>query len=376
MLYYLIAGEASGDMHGANLMLAIKKFDPKATFRIWGGDRMQKEGGILVRHYRELAFMGFVDVVKNLPTILKNIKHCKADIIATEPDAVIFIDYPGFNMRIANWLKKSSLRSKSIYYISPQVWAWKAGRANKLRDMLDKMLVILPFEKQFYKKYNFEVTYVGHPLLDELQSRVPDPEFRTRNRLSGDPIIAVLPGSRRQEIKVLLGPMLSLAKKYPHFQFVIAGLSNLPDEIYQFDASTSNNIKLIKNETHQLLAESHSALVASGTATLETALYGVPLIVCYKGSIINYIIAKNLIDIKYISLVNLILDQPLVPELIQDKFNAENLEKTLQLILQSEERERIAIGYQALRKLLEGSSASQTAASIIYKLCNSEQKSD
>lgn len=354
-------------MHGANLMLAIKKIDPCASFRIWGGDRMRDVGGTMIRHYSELAFMGFVDVVKNLPTILKNMQICKKDIESSKPDAVIFIDYPGFNMRIANWLNKSKLKIKSIYYISPQVWAWKANRANKLRDSLDKMLVILPFEKQFYQKYNFEVDYVGHPLLDEIEKRKGDPNFRTRHHLSKNPIVAVLPGSRRQEIKALLGEMLSLAGRFPEFQFVIAGLTSLPDEIYQVNERRQKNITLIKNETHQLLAEAHSALVASGTATLETALYNVPLIVCYKGNTINYLIAKNLIDIKYISLVNLILDQPLVCELIQGDFNANNLEEEFARLLQPETRMKIQIGYRILRNLLTGSSASKKAAEIIYQ---------
>ena len=367
MLYYLIAGEASGDMHGSNLMLAIKKLDPSASFRIWGGDRMVAAGGTLVKHYRDLAFMGFVDVVKNLPTILQNIKFCKSDIESSKPVVVIFIDYPGFNMRIASWLKKSALHIKSIYYISPQVWAWKASRANKLRDMLDEMLVILPFEKEFYSKYNFNVQYVGHPLIDELKNRPTVSNFRANHQLSKNPIIAVLPGSRRQEIQALLGPMLHLAKIYADFQFVVAGLSHLGEEIYDVKELALSNVTLIKNETHQLLAEAHSALVASGTATLETALYDVPLIVCYKGSTVNYLIAKNLIDIKYISLVNLILDEALVCELIQGEFNVQNLEREFALLMQSETRLRIKKGYQTLKDMLAGSSASETAAKLIYK---------
>ena len=368
MRYYLIAGEASGDVHGANLILALKAIDDQSEFRVWGGDRMAEAGGDLVRHYRNTAFMGFVDVLTHLQSILSNLRYCKRDLEIWDPDAVIMIDYPGFNMRIAKWLKNQHLKAKSIYYISPQVWAWKAGRANKLRKMLDKMLVILPFEEEFYAKYKFKVDYVGHPLFDELEIQKPDSAFRSRHNLFGKPIIAILPGSRKQEIVSLLGPMLALSTTYPQYLFVVAGVSGVPEQIYHVKELSRENVTLVKNETNQLLSIADYAIVTSGTATLETALHGVPQIVCYKGSLVNYYIAKNLIDIKYISLVNLILNEPLVKELIQVQFTSENLKKEFELIQRPDRRESIKSGYDRLRKLLRGPGASKKAAEIIYTI--------
>ncbi len=287
MKYYIIAGEASGDLHGSNLMKALYEKDPTAEIRFWGGDLMQNVGGTLVKHYRELAFMGFIEVILNLKTILNNIKICKKDIEAFQPDAIIFIDYPGFNMRIATWAKERNIPTH--YYISPQIWAWKENRIKAIKRDVDFMYVILPFEKDFYeKKHNFSVHFVGHPLIDAIASRteVSDEIFRKENHLSDKPIIALLPGSRKQEIAKMLSIMLSVTNDFPDYQFVIAGA---PSQEYEFYKTflTNENVKFISNKTYDLLSHSHAALVTSGTATLETALFNVPEVVCYKGSYIS-----------------------------------------------------------------------------------------
>ncbi len=368
MRYYLIAGEASGDIHGANLIQALKTFDSTAVFRAWGGDRMHREIGSLVMHFRDTAFMGFVDVIKNLGSILGNLSACKKDINSWRPDAVILIDYPGFNIRIAEWLNKSELESKIVYYISPQVWAWKAGRANKLKRIVDEMLVILPFEPAFYKKYDFDVSYVGHPLLDELKKSPKKIDFRSEHGLSDDPIVALLPGSRKQEINNLLEIMLHLTDDYPNYQFIIAGLSNIPNSYYSEKLDQYSNVCLILDDTPAILQAAKWAIVASGTATLLTALYQVPQIVVYRGSTINYWIAKYLINIKYISLVNLILDHPLIVELIQNDLTIENLKQEFIRLQKEEIAEGILAGYKRLKSLLGGSGASQQAAKIIFEL--------
>lgn len=365
MKYYIIAGEASGDLHGSNLMKALYEKDPSAEIRFWGGDLMQAVGGTLVKHYRELAFMGFIEVVMNLKTILNNIKICKKDIEAFNPDAIIFIDYPGFNMRIATWAKEKNIPTH--YYISPQIWAWKENRIKAIKRDVDFMYVILPFEKEFYeKKHNFPVHFVGHPLIDAIANRVEvsDATFRTKNQLSEKPIIALLPGSRKQEIAKMLSIMLSVVKDFPDYQFVIAGAPSQEYEFYK-PFLTNENVKFISNKTYDLLSHSHAALVTSGTATLETALFNVPEVVCYKGSWISYQIAKRIITLKYISLVNLIMDQEVVKELIQAELNTENLKVELAKILYPENRKQLSIAYANLKQNLGGEGASNKTAELI-----------
>ncbi len=286
MKYYIIAGEASGDMHGANLMKELKRQDSGAVFRCWGGDRMQKSGGEIVKHYRELAFMGFTEVIMNLKTILKNISFCKQDILEWKPDAVILIDYPGFNLRIAEFAHLQKL--KVIYYISPQVWAWKQSRVEKIKKFVDRMLVILPFEKEFYKKFNYEVDYVGHPLLDEINTtaHTSSDEWRRQNGLADKPIIALLPGSRMQEINKMLPLMLSTVNKFPGYQFA-ASAAPSADKATIEKICAGFPVKIIYNDSYSLLKNSFAALVTSGTATLETALFGVPQVVCYKGGTVS-----------------------------------------------------------------------------------------
>ena len=365
MKYYIIAGEASGDLHGSNLMKSLYREDPNAEIRFWGGDLMQSVGGTLVKHYRDLSFMGFLEVALNLKTILNNIKICKKDIIEFQPDVLVFIDYPGFNMRIAKWAKK--LGMKTHYYISPQIWAWKENRIKDIKRDIDKMYVILPFEKDFYEnKHHYEVEFVGHPLIDAIQNRTPtnDIEFRKENNLSDKPIIAILPGSRKQEITKMLSVMISVAADFPDYQFVIAGA---PSQEYSFYSTflISNNCHFISNKTYDLLSVSYAALVTSGTATLETALFKVPEVVCYKGSWLSYQIAKRIVTLKYISLVNLIMDKEVVTELIQEKCNTNSIKIELQKLLDSKYRNKVLENYNALELKLGGNGASQKTAKLI-----------
>lgn len=367
MKYYIIAGEASGDLHGSNLIKALKKEDPQAEIRCWGGDLMQAQGATVVKHIKELAFMGFIEVVANLGTILKNIKFCKQDIAAFAPDVLIFIDYPGFNFRIAEWAKKEGYPTH--YYISPQLWAWKEGRIKKVKRDVDAMYVILPFEKEFYEeKHNFPVEFVGHPLLDAIANRpVIDPKkFRQEHQLDERPIIALLPGSRKQEITTMLDVMLEMVPKYPDHQFVIAGAPSQETSFYE-KIVNGRKASFIQNKTYDLLSVSDAALVTSGTATLETALFKIPQVVCYKGSWISYQIAKRLIKLNYISLVNLILDKPAVTELIQGEFNTKKLQQELDKILDPEHREMLFLDYFALEKKLGGTGASAKTAALIYE---------
>ena len=367
MKYYIIAGEASGDLHGSNLMKELYRQDPQANIRFWGGDLMEQAGGTLVKHYRELAFMGFIEVAQNLKTILRNIKLCKADILAFQPDAIIFIDYPGFNMRIAKWAKQLGISTH--YYISPQIWAWKENRIKSIRRDVDKMYIILPFEKEFYElKHNYNVEFVGHPLIDAIQNRTPqDAEgFKKEHNLDSRPIIALLPGSRKQEIQKLLTVMLSVVDDFPDYQFVIAGA---PSQEYEFYKQFLNNsaVKFISNKTYDLLSISYAALVTSGTATLETALFKVPEVVCYKGSWASYQIGKWIITLKFISLVNLIMDKEVVKELIQDECNKKNIGLELQKILTVEHRLNLLKQYDLLEKKLGGTGASEKTAKLIIK---------
>ena len=365
MKYYIIAGEASGDLHGSNLMKALYKEDTAAEIRFWGGDLMQNVGGTLVKHYRELAFMGFIEVLANLKTILNNIKFCKNDIEKFQPDVIIFIDYPGFNMRIATWAKEKEIPTH--YYISPQIWAWKENRIKAIKRDVDFMYVILPFEKDFYEnKHNYAVDFVGHPLIDAIHNRsaVNETEFRKEYQLDEKPIIALLPGSRKQEINTKLKIMVSVVKDFPEYQFVIAGAPSQDFELYK-PYLENKNVHFISNRTYDLLSVSHAALVTSGTATLETALFKVPEVVCYKGSWISYQIAKRIITLKFISLVNLIMDKEVVKELIQGELNTKNLKVELSKILEGINRKKILENYTVLEEKLGGTGASEKTAQLI-----------
>ena len=376
MKYYIIAGEASGDLHGSNLIHELKLLDSAAQIRCWGGDKMQDAGAILVKHYSELAFMGFIEVLKNLRTIFKNLANCKADIIQYQPDVLVLIDYPGFNLRIASWAKQKGLRV--IYYISPQVWAWKESRVNGIKKNVDKMLVILPFEKDFYKKWDFEVEYVGHPLVkvvddfkvshSHLETAISSDEISFSEPQVKRSIIAILPGSRKQEILTKLPIMLSVAKHFPEFHFVVAKAPGIEDDFYESMLSPYQNVSSVINQTYELLRVAKAALVTSGTATLETALFGVPEVVCYKGSAISFQIAKWLITIKYICLVNLIMKREVVKELIQEQLTENNLSNELKKILYDVDKQlQMKEDYVALKNLLsQGGNASANAASSIY----------
>ncbi|MGB5317610.1 lipid-A-disaccharide synthase [Eudoraea sp.] len=368
MKYYIIAGEASGDLHGSNLIKALLKNDPQAQIRCWGGDMMEMAGGTLVKHYKEMAFMGFVEVLNNLSTIKKNIAFCKEDISNYSPDVIVFIDFSGFNLRIAKWAKKQQY--KTNYYISPQIWASREGRIKSIKRDIDKMYVILPFEKAFYEnKHQYKVDFVGHPLIDAIaQRKIPDPqEFLSENKLNDDkPIIALLPGSRKQEVQMVLGVMLKLIADYEKFQFVIAAAPSLDATFYQ-EYVENYPVKIVRNKTYDLLSCAHAALVTSGTATLETALFKVPQVVCYKGNWISYQIAKRIITLKYISLVNLIMDREVVKELIQNELTVKNLKNELDKILFGKEREQQIEAYVELEKRLGGEGASNKAAAFIIE---------
>ena len=366
MKYYIIAGEASGDLHGSNLMKSILKLDKDAQLRFWGGDLMQSVGGTLVMHYKERSFMGFAEVLFNLRKILGLIKFCKNDIEKFHPDVIIFIDNSGFNLRIAEWAKKKGFKTQ--YYISPQVWASRANRIEKIRRDIDEMYVILPFEKAFYKKHGYDVQFVGHPLIDAIADRIQVDEaiFREENNLNKKPIIALLPGSRKQEITKMLGVMLSLVEDYPNYQFVIAGAPSQEYAFYQ-QFIKNDNVAFITNKTYDLLSVSSAALVTSGTATLETALFKVPQVVCYKANAISYHIAKRIITLKFISLVNLIMDREVVTELIQGDLNKKRLKKELDYILDDYNRAKLFLDYYDLEKKLGGRGASDKTAELIFK---------
>lgn len=366
MKYYIISGEASGDLHGSNLIAAIKRKDPKAKFRAWGGDLMKKQGATLVKHYRDLAFMGFVEVLLHLRIILSNMSFCKKDILKFAPDALVLIDYPGFNIKIAKFAHKHNI--KVYYYISPQVWAWKKRRVHTLKKVVDKMLVILPFEKDFYNEYNVDAQYVGHPLLDSISKtkQTSKLSFTRQNKLNGKKeIIALLPGSRKQEVSRMLKVMLKVVDQFPNYQFVVGCAPSLPLSYYKSIIGDAN-VKLVVNKTYQLLQVSSAAVVTSGTATLETALFYVPEVICYKGNPISYLIAKNLIKVKYICLVNLIMDRPVVKELIQNDLTPDNIADELRLLLTNYKRQRQLLDdYEELRMILGNAGASKNAASII-----------
>ena len=363
MKYYIIAGEASGDLHGSNLIKELLRKDQHATIRCWGGDKMQATGATLVKHYNNLAFMGFTEVLKNLRTIFRNLAFCKEDILAYQPTALILIDYPGFNLRIAKWAKQQGFTV--IYYISPQVWAWKANRVKMMKQCIDKMICILPFEKAYYKQqWDWEVEYVGHPLVEVIEA------FETGNNehLTTKNIIALLPGSRKQEILKKLPIMLQVANHFPDHQFIVAKAPGLEESFYNSLLQSYNNVSSVVNKTYELLSVSKAALVTSGTATLETALFSVPEVICYKGNGISYQIAKRLIKIKFIGLVNLIMDKEVVKELIQDKLTVKNLRFELNELLSNPvKQQQLKADYSQLKNILsQGGHASANAAESIY----------
>ena len=398
MKYYIIAGEASGDLHGSNLIIELRKQDPQADVRCWGGDLMAAAGGTLVKHYKDLAIMGFAEVLMKLRTIFRNLDFAKKDILDYNPDALIFIDYPGINMRIAKWARQQQRAStpqktttsipsngaatnaphfKLIYYISPQVWAWKEGRVKQIRTNIDKMLVILPFEKAFYKKWAYEVEYVGHPLvevIDKVRAQSANPAQTPATQFS-KPVIALLPGSRKQEILKKLPVMLQVSGWFPDYQFVVAQAPGLDEAFYQELLAVYPHVAAVRNQTYSLLLTARAASVTSGTATLETALFGVPEVVCYKGSNISYQIARRLIKVKYISLVNLIMDKLVVHELIQDELTPENLRRELDDLLHNPQRqEQLAADYHQLHEILsQGGHASANAAHSIIQFLSTPQ---
>ena len=365
MKYYIIAGEASGDLHGSNLIKSLKIKDKEAEIYAWGGDMMATEGAVLRKHYRDLAFMGFLEVIKNIGTIFRNIAFCKQDILEFQPDVIIFIDYPGFNLRIAKWAKEQNF--KTFYYISPQIWAWHTSRVNSIKERVDRMFCILPFEKDFYKKFDYEVDFVGHPLLDVVANveKTTIEDFRLKNGLDERPLIALLPGSRKQEIEKMLSIMLTVQPHFLDYQFVVAAAS--AQSLSSFDAFLKNTegVKIVQNQTYDLLQHATAALVKSGTSTLETALFGVPEVVCYKGSKFSYSIAKRVIKVKYISLVNLIADKEIVKELIQENLTTENLVRELQLAIDNQDI--IKKNYDILRGMLGNKGASDKTAALMWQ---------
>lgn len=370
MKIYVIAGEASGDMHGANLLKQLKIQHPNCEFRAWGGDRMEAVGAQIVKHYRDLAFMGFIEVIANLRTILKNIDLCKNDIKQWKPDAIILIDYPGFNMRIGPFAK--ALGIKVLYYISPQIWAWKQNRVFKLREFVDRMYVILPFEKDFYARFDMDVDFVGHPLLDSISefNRSPFDENEIRQELGLAPdknVIAILPGSRKQEVSKMLSVMIEASKGLDDYEFVIAAATSLTKEFFD-EILAESKMKVVWGKTYPLLRLAHSAMVTSGTATLETALFKVPQVVCYKGNQLSYLIARQLIKVKYISLVNLIMDKKVVQEMIQSDMNAKALRAELIRISEpGSYRNEIEENYHQLIQILGGEGASEVTAKLMLK---------
>lgn len=367
---YIIAGEASGDLHGSNLMEELLDQNPNLSLRFWGGDRMAKIGGEPAKHIRDLAFMGFWEVITNIRTIAANLKFCRKDIEEFNPEAIIMIDYPGFNLRIAEWAKKKGIRV--IYYVSPQVWAWKENRVKKIKVVVDEMYVILPFEKDFYKKHDFNVNYLGHPLLDEVEkfkkTALTKNEFIQKNSLNEKPIIALLPGSRKQEIKVKLPLMLEACANFDDYQLVIGGAPAMEKSFYTRFIKEYKHVHIVYGQTYDLLNQSTAGLITSGTATLETALLELPQVVCYKGSPISYVIAKSLIKIRFISLVNLIMDEEVVTELIQKECNSVRMEAELKEILPNgNKRNAISLKYKELIDVLGAGGASRKIAASILK---------
>lgn len=371
---YVIAGEASGDLHGSNLLKHLfqnaQSLNQELNVRFWGGDKMADVVGYApVKHYKELAFMGFLEVLMNIRVILKNISFCKQDIIEFKPDVLVLIDYPGFNLRIAKWAKSQGI--KVLYYISPTVWAWKEKRVYTIKEVVDKMYCILPFEKPFYEKFNYDVEYLGHPLLDAVEqyeaTKIPTNQFLLEQKLSEKPIIAVLPGSRKQEIRKKLPIMLKALESFNGYQIVIAGAPSMEETFYK-EVIGNYPARIVFGKTYDLLSASEAAVVTSGTATLETALLNIPEVVCYITSAVSYHIAKRLVNIKYISLVNLILDREVVRELIQQDCTVENIRNEVELILKDgSNRSKMLNDYETLRKELGGGGASEAIAKNMFE---------
>ncbi len=369
MKFYIIAGEASGDLHASNLIREIKKLEVNSSFRCWGGDLMEKQGAHLVKHYRELAFMGFTEVIFNLRTIFKNIEFCKQDLLTNRPDVLVLVDYPGFNLRIAKFAKENGI--KVFYYISPQIWAWKQSRVYHIKKYVDRMFVILPFEKEFYERFNYKVDFVGHPLLDAIEDRrkpqIDLTQFAKDNMLGNKPIISILPGSRKQEVEQMLPVMAKMSTYFPEYQFVVACVAEHSLDFY-ISLSKNNDLKFLYGKTYDLLEYSTAAIVTSGTATLETALFEIPEVVCYKGGAISFQIAKWLVKVKYISLVNLIMDQEIVKELIQDEFNEHTLVHEIKKLIGNTTYKNTMISNLQLLKLkLGGVGASAKTADLMMK---------
>jgi lipid-A-disaccharide synthase len=366
MKYYIIAGEASGDLHASGLMRELGKLDADASFRCWGGDLMEAAGGILVKHYRELAFMGFAEVLANIRTIMQNFRFCRRDLLSFGPDVLILVDYPGFNLRMAKFAARHGIRV--FYYISPQIWAWKRSRVHAIKRYVERMYVILPFEKDFYSRYDYEVDFVGHPLLDVVDA-LPGNRLANIPPAAGNderPLVAILPGSRKQEIGKMLPVMLQASAHFPACRFVIAAAPSVPQQLYSEIIGT-RDVEVVSGRMHQLLKQAHAAMVTSGTATLETALIGVPEVVCYKGGMLSYFIARRLVHVKYISLVNLIMDREVVKELIQGDFNEKTLTRELsRLINDTACRSEMHAGMQQLRAVLGGPGASAKTAALMH----------
>lgn len=368
MRYYIIVGEASGDLHASNLMKELKVGDPQAEFRAWGGDLMEEEGATIVRHYRDLAFMGFLEVLLNIRTIFRNISFCKKDILSFQPDVVILVDYPGFNLRIASFAHENGF--KVFYYISPQIWAWKENRVKQIKAYVDEMYVILPFEKDFYSKLGLDVNFVGHPLIDAVSnysfaSDIPSNQSQLN---AGKSIIALLPGSRKQEISKVLPIMLKTIEALPEYRYVVAGAPSQTADFYLRYLKNFPQVELVFGQTYELLKQSRAAMVTSGTATLETAIFKVPQVVCYKGSWLSYFLARQLIKVKFISLVNLIMDRQVVLELIQAEMNEQAiLAEIKRLIQDGEYRQKLLVEYEELFQRLGGGGASKLTAQLMLK---------
>lgn len=366
MNYYLIAGERSGDLHGANLIRAIRRHDPAAQCRAYGGEQMEEAGATLVRHYRDMAFMGFWEVLQNLRTIRRYLRECEQDLLAHRPDVLILIDYAGFNLRMARFAKQHGIRV--FYYISPKVWAWNQKRALKIKATVDRLFVIFPFEVDFFRRYDYQVDYVGNPLLDAIAAFQPDPNFRQKHSLGDKPIIALLPGSRRQEVSAMLDKMLTTVPQFPQHQFVVGRVSNLPETLYTEALRNYPNVKIVTDAAYDLLQVAEAALVTSGTATLETALFRVPQVVCYQTTWLSYQIAKRVIAVPYISLVNLIMGKEVVKELIQDDLNPKRLNEELgKLVKGGSYRATQLADYETLHQKMGEPGASDRAGTLMVE---------
>ena len=365
MKYYIIAGEASGDLYGSKLIDEIFSIDKKADIRFWGGDNMIKSGGYNVKHIKELAFMGFYEVLKNIKTIVRNIKFCKNDIKEFNPDKIIYIDYPGFNLKICKWAKNNGY--KNYYYISPQIWAWKENRIKKIKKNIDKLFVIFPFEKEYYqKKHNMEVEFYGHPLIEQIDNFNSSEEFLKKNKITKEKnIITLLPGSRSQEINSMLPIFLTLKKHFLNYEFIVAGVKNVNESVYQ--SALDLDVKVLYNQTYDLLSHSTIAIVTSGTASLECALFNVPQIVCYKTSSVSYFIGKSFVNISFISLVNIILKKGIVKELIQENLTEDRLLNELSNLLSGNRISDMLGEYSKIYSILSLKGTSKKIANSIIK---------